>query len=141
MGIKLACPHRPVVAVVGDGGAMYTIQALWTAARYNIPVTYVVCNNHSYRVLKEAMLRYLAGTGRESRFVEMDFHDKPLDLARMAESFDLLGIRVERPEEIRPALERAFGAGKAAVVDVHIEERINRQAVEADWLSWQKGQV
>ena len=136
LGIKLACPDRPVVAVVGDGAAMYTIQALWTSARYDIPVTYIVCNNRSYKILKQGMLHYLAGTGRESEFVGLSFYDKPIEVWRIAESFDLLGIRVERPEELRPALEKAFGAGKTAVVDVHIEEGLNAQAIQEEWLAW-----
>ena len=136
LGIKLACPDRPVVAVVGDGAAMYTIQALWTAARYNIPVTYVICNNRSYKILKQAMLHYLAGTGRESDFVGLSFYEKPVEVWRIAESFDLLGIKVERPEDLRPALEKAFDAHKAAVVDVHIEETLDARSIQEEWLAW-----
>src|SRR5437763_8302035 len=51
IGVKLALPHRPVVALVGDGSAMYTSQALWTAAHERIPVTFVILNNRSYRIL------------------------------------------------------------------------------------------
>lgn len=136
LGIKLAAPERPVVSVVGDGAAMYTVQALWTAARYNIPVVYVICNNRSYKILKQAMLHYLAGTERESQFVGMSFYEKPIELWRIAESFDLLGISVERPEALRPALDRAFSAGKAAVVDVHIEETLDPQGIQREWLAW-----
>jgi benzoylformate decarboxylase len=50
--VKLANPDRPVVAVVGDGSAMYTIQSLWTAARYQIPILYIILSNRSYRILK-----------------------------------------------------------------------------------------
>jgi benzoylformate decarboxylase len=139
LGLKLAFPKRPVVAVVGDGSSMYTIQALWTAARYNIPVTYVICNNRSYKIVKEGMARYLAGTERESEFVGLSFYEKPIDVARIAESFDLVGIKVERPEELQPALEKALGAGRTAVVDVHIEERLEIKAIQEEWLAWQKG--
>ncbi|MFO0818912.1 MAG: thiamine pyrophosphate-binding protein [Pirellulales bacterium] len=52
MGVKLAWPDRPVVALLGDGASMYGIQGLWTAARYRIPVTFVICNNSEYRILK-----------------------------------------------------------------------------------------
>jgi benzoylformate decarboxylase len=138
LGVKLACPTRPVVAVVGDGSAMYTIQALWTAARYNIPVVYVICNNRSYKILKEGMVRYLAGSGRESQYVGLSFYEKPIEAARIAESFDLLGIRVDRPEQLRPALDRAFACGKAAVVDVSIQETLDVKAIQDEWLSWRK---
>ena len=59
LGVKLANPARPVVAIVGDGASMYTVQALWTASRFNIPVTYAICNNRAYRVLKVNMEIYL----------------------------------------------------------------------------------
>ncbi|MBI4234026.1 MAG: thiamine pyrophosphate-binding protein [Chloroflexi bacterium] len=124
LGIKLAKPDRPVVAVVGDGAAMYSIQALWTAARYNLPVTYVICNNGSYRVLKQNMLTYygnIGATGRKSQFIGMDFRTPALDYAKLAEGYGVHGFRVQRPEEIRPTLERALGLGKPAVVDVQID--------------------
>ena len=59
LGVKLAHPDRPVLAVVGDGASMYTVQALWTASRYNIPVVYAICNNQAYRILKVNMEVYL----------------------------------------------------------------------------------
>ena len=52
IGVKLAWPDRPVVALLGDGAALYGIQGLWTAARYHIPVTFVVANNAQYKILK-----------------------------------------------------------------------------------------
>ena len=77
LGVQLANPDRPVVAVVGDGASMYTVQALWTAARYNIPVTYAICNNRSYRILKLNMdiylRRMLEDRERDSEYVGMDF--------------------------------------------------------------------
>src|SRR5919109_4729280 len=48
IGVKLAIPDRPVVALVGDGSAMYTNQALWTAGRESLPIVYVIFNNGSY---------------------------------------------------------------------------------------------
>ena len=59
LGLKLARPDRPVLAVVGDGASMYTVQALWTAATFNIPVVYAICNNRAYRILKVNMDIYL----------------------------------------------------------------------------------
>jgi len=136
LGLKLAFPDRPVVAVVGDGSSMYTIQALWTASRYGIPVTYVICNNRSYKIVKEGMARYLAGTGRESEYIGLDFFAKPLEIARLAQSFDLLGLKVERPQELRPALEKALSADRTAVVDVTIGEDLHPQPIQEEWLAW-----
>jgi benzoylformate decarboxylase len=62
IGVKLALPERPVVALIGDGSALYTVQALWTAAHDRIPVAFVILNNTSYRILKQRLhaLRGLA---------------------------------------------------------------------------------
>src|SRR5829696_3663583 len=81
LGVKLAQPLRPVVALIGDGSAMYTIQALWTAAHDRIPVVYVIFNNTSYRILKQrvhAMKSYAAQT---DHYVAMDLVDPQIDFA------------------------------------------------------------
>ena len=57
-GVSLALPGRPVVAVIGDGAALYGIQALWTVAHHKLPVTYVIANNRSYRILKERLVSF-----------------------------------------------------------------------------------
>ena len=80
VGIRLAVPDRPVVAVIGDGSALYNIQALWTAAHLRLPMVYVIANNRGYRILKQ---RVRAGHGVE-RFVGMDFADPPVDFAGLA---------------------------------------------------------
>src|SRR5262249_15280393 len=56
VALKLAMPDRPVVGVVSDGAAMYAVSALWTAAHHRIPATWVICNNASYRILKENVM-------------------------------------------------------------------------------------
>ncbi|MBI4337780.1 MAG: thiamine pyrophosphate-binding protein [Chloroflexi bacterium] len=125
LGIKLAMPDRPVVGIVGDGSAMYTIQALWTAVRYNLPVTYIICNNGGYRILKEFLTHFyyplLGATGRKSQFIGMNFAENPLDFVRLADGFGVQGYRVERPEDLRPTLEKALGLGKVSVVDAVIQ--------------------
>lgn len=124
LGMKLAEPDRPVVAVVGDGSSMYSIQALWTAARYNIPVTWVICNNGTYKILKQNMEVYLRGmlkdTQRQSQYIGMDF-PLPLNLAGIAEGFGVHSRRVEDPSELGPALDEAFNLGRPALVDVVID--------------------
>ena len=124
LGIKLANPDRPVLAVVGDGASMYTVQALWTAARYNIPVVYAICNNRSYRVLKVNMdiylRRMLNDQQRQSDYVGMEFAN-PLDLAALAQGMGVAGEKVEDPEALGPAMRKAFDSGKPAVIDVSID--------------------
>ena len=124
VGVKLALPDRPVVGVVADGASMYTNTALWTAAHHKIPVTWVVCNNASYRILKENVMDYLGPNHVEREFVALDLTDPPLRFDRIAESLGVHGRRVERPEELRPALEEALALGAPALVDVAIENRV-----------------
>ena len=131
IGVKIAKPDRPVVAVVGDGASLYTIQALWTASRYDIPVTWVVCNNRSYKILKvnlEIYLRdMLKDQERESEYTGMDFA-LPLDIAGIAGGFGVHGRTVEDPSDLRPALEEVLSLGKPAVVDVVIDGSLKPSA-------------
>jgi benzoylformate decarboxylase len=121
LGVKLARPERPVVGVVGDGSALYTIQALWTAAHHRIPVTYVICNNASYRILKVNMLDYLGEAAAGRRFVAMDLTDPLLDFARLADAFGVRGRRVEHPDDLAPTLREALAANEPSLVDVVVE--------------------
>ncbi len=124
LGVKLANPGRPVLAVVGDGASLYTVQALWTAARYNIPVVYAICNNRSYRILKVNMdiylRRMLEDQERRSEYVGMEFAN-PLDLSAIARGMGVPGEMVEDPKELGPALRRAYDSGKPALIDVSID--------------------
>lgn len=123
LGVKLAHPDRPVLAVVGDGASMYTVQALWTASRYNIPVVYAICNNQAYRILKVNMEVYLRDMlddrERDSDYVGMDFANR-LDLAMMAQAMGVHGERVDDPADIGPAIKRAFESGRPALLDITI---------------------
>ena len=121
IGIKLARPERPVLSVVGDGAAMYTIQALWTAAHHKVPVTWVIANNASYRILKLNMLEYLGEGAAGRKFVAMDLTDPPLDFARIASAFGVKGVRVEHADEIGDAVREAQTSGEPRLVDVVIE--------------------
>jgi benzoylformate decarboxylase len=125
LGIKLARPDRPVVAVIGDGSAMYGLQGLWTAVQYDLPVTYVICNNRSYRILKHYMANYYLPaqglTDRKSAYLGMNFSDHPPDYAALAQGFGLQGFTVEDPDDFKPSLEKALALGKPALVDVHID--------------------
>ena len=124
LGVQLANPGKPVLAVVGDGASLYTVQALWTAARYNIPVVYAICNNRSYRILKVNMDTYLRhmldDRERESEYVGMDFAN-PLDLAAIAQAMGVASEKVEDASTIGPALEKAFASGKPYLLDVSID--------------------
>ena len=120
VGIRLAVPDRPVVAVIGDGSALYNIQALWTAAHHRLPMVYVIANNRGYRILKQ---RVRAGHGVE-RFVGMDFDDPPVDFAGLAAAMGLQSRAILEPTDIGPALEEALAHPGPTLLDVLVDGRI-----------------
>jgi benzoylformate decarboxylase len=124
LGAQLARPGRPVVGVCSDGAAMYSITALWTAAHHKLPVTFVMLNNAAYRILKLNMVEYLGTAARGRKFVAMDLTDPELRFDRMAESMGVRGRRVERPEELGPALREAIAHGGPSLVDVVMESPV-----------------
>ena len=122
MGMKLANPENPTIGIVGDGSAMMTIQGLWTAVNYDIPVTYVICNNASYRILKVNMNVYhtISEKPLPELYNAMDF-DTPFDFKAQAEAYGGIGIRVEHADDIKPAIDEAVASGKPACVDVILD--------------------
>ncbi|MBE7416616.1 MAG: thiamine pyrophosphate-binding protein [Ideonella sp.] len=118
VGIGLAMPGRPVAAIVGDGSAMYGIQALWTAAHEQLPITYVIANNRGYRIIKERLLSF-RGT---DRFTGMDIREPDLDFVALARSFGLQASRITEARDLAPALRDAFTAGKPNLVDVRVAD-------------------
>ena len=121
LGVKLALPNRPVVALVGDGSSMYTNQALWTAARESLAVVYVIFNNTSYRILKQRTKALKGFSAEDDRYVAMDL-DRPLiDFVGLARSLGVSGTRVEKSSDIGPAVEKALASGGPYLVDVRID--------------------
>ena len=124
LGLQLAKPDRPVLAVVGDGASMYTVQALWTAATYNIPVVYGICNNRAYRILKVNMdiylKRMLNDEERESEYTGMNFAN-PLDLSAMAQAMGVQSAKITDPAQIGPEARRMFESGKPGLLDISID--------------------
>lgn len=118
IGVSLAKPGRPVVATVGDGSAMYTIQALWTAAHLKLPITYVILNNRGYRIIKE---RLVANRGSE-RFVGMDLKEPEIDFVGIARGFGMAAQRVDEPHSIKPRLEAAIASGVPNLVEVMVDD-------------------
>ncbi|MBK5103420.1 MAG: hypothetical protein JJE42_04160 [Burkholderiales bacterium] len=118
VGISLAQPGRPVVAIIGDGSMMYGVQALWTAAHLKLPITYVVANNRSYRILKERLVSMRA----TDRFTGMDLRDPEIDYTGLARSLGVAAERVTDPQAIVPALRAALAAGGPRLIEVMIAD-------------------
>ena len=118
IGISLAQPGRPVVAAIGDGSAMYGIQALWTAAHLKLPITYVIINNRSYRIIKER----LVASRKSDRFVAMDIKDPAIDFVGVAQGLGLAAVRVTDPADLMAVLKKAIVRGRPNLVEVIVED-------------------
>jgi benzoylformate decarboxylase len=120
VGVKLALPDRQVICSVGDGTALYTIQGLWTAARYGLAVKFVVFNNASYAILKGGLLAMKGASAERGVFVGMDMTEPEIDFVKLAESMGLAARRVMKAAELRPALDWAFSEIGPTLLDVAI---------------------
>jgi benzoylformate decarboxylase len=116
VGISIALPDRPVVAIVGDGSAMYSIQALWTAAHLKLPITYVIPNNRGYRILKERLVSFR----KTDRFIGMDIADPDIDFVALAESMGIRSRRVENPDDIDGAVREGIASGAPNLIDMRV---------------------
>jgi benzoylformate decarboxylase len=120
LGVKVAHPDKTVIGFTGDGGSMYTIQALWTAAKYNIGAKFVICNNRSYKLLKLNVLQYW----RERDIPEHEFPNSfdlaypDMSFAKMAEGMGVPAVRVEKPDEVRAAIDKALAHDGPFLIDL-----------------------
>jgi benzoylformate decarboxylase len=121
VGVSLANPKRPVVCFSGDGSAMYSIQALWTAAHHKLPLNVVICNNGGYRIIKQRLLAFHG----DDHYVGMDFVDPPVDFSGLAKSFGLEAIRIESPAELKSKLSDAFNRPGAKLIEVMLSNSVN----------------
>ena len=117
VGVSLANPDRPVVCYSGDGSAMYSIQALWTAAHHKLPLNVVIANNGGYRIIKQRLLSFHG----DDNYVGMDFADPAVDFAGMAKSLGLEAIRITRPEDLKSALAPAFKRPGTKLIEVVVD--------------------
>ena len=124
VGVKLAMPDRQVICAIGDGSAMYSIQALWTAARYKLGVKYIVLNNTSYMILKGGLLAMRGASAQRGVFPGMDITDPEIDFVRLAESMGVAARKVAQAPELRPALDWALNEPGPTLLDVVIAREV-----------------
>jgi len=120
LGVKLALPDRPVVALIGDGSSMYTNQALWTAARESLAVVYVIFNNMSYRILKQRTRALKGFSAEDNLYVGMDL-TPAIDFVGLAKALGVPGERVEKSAGIGAAVKRGLASGGPYLIDVAID--------------------
>jgi benzoylformate decarboxylase len=127
IGLQIADRGGTVVAFVGDGSAMYTISALWTAAHERLPITWVILNNKSYRVLKENARRESPSTEAADRLVGVDLVDPEIDFVSLAAGFGVEAHRVTTPDQIREVVPAALAADHPVLIDVSISGALTKR--------------
>ncbi|HJV08871.1 MAG TPA: thiamine pyrophosphate-binding protein [Acidimicrobiales bacterium] len=126
IGIKLAHPDKTVIGFTGDGGSMYTIQALWTAAKYGVAAKFVVCNNHSYELLKLNIQEYWEERDIPEHGFPVGFSltEPDIKFADLAQSLGVAAVRVETPDQIGPAIEQALSHDGPFLIDLVIANQV-----------------
>jgi benzoylformate decarboxylase len=124
LGLKLAHPDHTVVGFTGDGGSMYTIQALWTAARHQIDAKFVICNNGAYKLLKLNIDQYwdvnqITPRGYPHSF---DLTNPVIDFAAVARGMHVAAERVERNEDVAAAIDRMLTHQGPYLIDLILPE-------------------
>jgi benzoylformate decarboxylase len=121
IGVQLGSPGRKVVATIGDGSLMYAPQALWTAAHYQLPITYVVPNNSSYAILKSGMLSLDLASAKRGIYPGMDLVEPTIDYVGLARSLGVRAERVEKPASLHEVLAGCLAHPGPTLVDVAID--------------------
>jgi len=123
IGVKLANPGKTVIGFSGDGGAMYTIQALWSAARHNVDAKFVICNNSSYKLLQLNIQAYWKEREiDEHEFpLSFDLSHPPIRFDELARSMGVPAVRVENPQEIEEAIRRMLAHPGPFLIDLLLE--------------------
>jgi benzoylformate decarboxylase len=131
IGVKLLHPEKTVIGFTGDGGSMYTIQALWSAVRHKVGAKFIVCNNGTYKLLQLNIDQYW----KEREIAKHDF-PLPFDLSYPALRFDLIArsmgveaIRVEKPEDIAPAIDKMLSNDEPFLIDLVLEGDIRPELI------------
>lgn len=132
IGVKLANPDKTVVGIVGDGGAMYTIQGLWSAARHNINAKFVVCNNRSYKILQDNLDAYWQERGRPKHHFPLNFDlsEPTIRFDQIAHSMGVNAVRVEKPDEIADAINQALSFPGPFLIDVVLQGNIDPKEIK-----------
>lgn len=134
IGAAIACPERPVLALIGDGTAMYTIQSLWTMARENLNVTTIIFNNASYSVLNIELERVGAESIGEKAKSQLDLKGPVLNFAQLAQGMGVHGVRVHSAKALVKAMEYAFSHPGPHLIEAVVPESLN--GVKRKVLPW-----
>jgi acetolactate synthase-1/2/3 large subunit len=113
LGVKVAHPDKPVVAIAGDGGFMFNVQELATAVQYKIGLVTVIFNSNSFSNVKRQQQEWFGNRTIASDLVNPDF-------VKLAQSFGAAGLRVNSPQDLRAALRKAFAEPGPTIIEVPV---------------------
>jgi acetolactate synthase-1/2/3 large subunit len=117
LGAAVACPGRPVVALVSDGSTQYTVQALWTIAHEALPVVVLVAANHQYAILRNELRRGNAALGE--RAAVLTSLDSPrIDWVALATAYGVSGTRAATVADLERMLQQALASGRPALIEM-----------------------
>ena len=122
LGVKLAWPDRPVLGLIGDGAALYGIQALWSAAHHKIPVTFVIANNAQYKILKVCGDVMALPELRDPQCPGMNLTGPTADFVGLARAFGVDAVRVTNPDELSDCVRESLSGSRPKLVEVPIAE-------------------
>jgi benzoylformate decarboxylase len=108
------------VAVIGDGSSMYSIQALWSAAKHKLPMTFVIANNGGYRIIKQRLKSF---HGNE-HFIGMDFQEPAIDTCKLAEGFGMRALRATTGDEFVAAMQDANTSEGPVLIEALVEGHV-----------------
>lgn len=120
IGVQLAWPDRPVLALLGDGSTLYGVQGLWTAAHYRLPVTFVVSNNAEYRILKDCARVLRLPAALAGRYEGLDVGDPAIDYVGLARSLGVAARRVCEPDELSAVVRESLAGRVPQLIEVPI---------------------
>jgi benzoylformate decarboxylase len=120
VGVSLAHDKAPVLCVVGDGSALYSPQALWSAVHEETPVVFVVLNNAEYGILKEFMLNQPQYNAQKHGFLAMDICDPPVDFQFLARSMGVTAQKVTSKGQISDMVEAALASGEPQLIEIPV---------------------
>ncbi len=120
LGVSLGLGEEPTLAAVGDGAAMYSPQALWTAAHRNLPVVFAVFNNRQYLILKNNLRGMQGRSVAKGNFVAMDLDSPAVDFVGLARSMGVAATVVERATDIGDATRAAVESGRPHLLEIPV---------------------
>jgi benzoylformate decarboxylase len=124
IGVKLAWPERPVLAIIGDGSVMYGVQALWSAAKYRVPVTFVVPNNAQYQILKVGAAGMGLPAAKQGAFEGFDLTGPEIDYVGLSRSLGVDAARLTEPDELSERVAQSLRGERPQLFEVPISRDV-----------------